>query len=148
MLQNWAVSVKLSSYQYFSGFALNVLWRLWGQATKNVRPVGKNWYLKGVWGPTPILINWSKKYFLIAKNTKLTKNPFWTLSAVLIAKTSSLLLKVILRYTVGANWLYTVGFLWSKVVETRGIFRYLRIDSTQKDYAQSKAYFLWIHFHP
>ena len=36
----------------------------------------------------------------------------------------------------------TVAFLWSKTVKTRDIFRYLKINSKQKDYAQSKAYFL------
>ena len=44
--------------------------------------------------------------------------------------------------TEGANWFCAVGFLWSKMVEIRGIFRYLKINSKQKDYAQSKAYFL------
>ena len=37
--------------------------------------------------------------------------------------------------TVRAKGLRMVGFLWSKLVEIRGIFRYFRINAKQKDFA-------------
>ena len=45
-------------------------------------------------------------------------------------------------FTVGANWLRTVGFLWSKMVEFRSLFWQILAKFWQIDYDRSKGYFV------
>ena len=46
------------------------------------------------------------------------------------------------KYSVGANWLRTVGFLWSKMVEFWSLFGQLLANFWEIDYDRSKGYFV------